>query len=154
MNNSIGYQIRNSKKCRSSFFEFVEEIWHRNGYFLSWLIKKWFFTVCQKYLTFDDILFPLDLWFGSLHGGLKWNRCSPHNIEHEDYYISYLQGAELLSKAPFKVWNSLLTDLVANKFVYRGIVQTLLDKIMPKYFEPNLDLASGKVICQIHSEIH
>ena len=65
-----------------------------------------------------------------------------------------LQGAELLSKAPFKVWNSLLTDFVANKFVHRGIVQTLLDKIMPKYFEPNLNLASGKVICQIHSEIH
>ena len=65
-----------------------------------------------------------------------------------------VQGAELLFKVPFKVWNSLLTDFVANKFVHRGIVQTLLDKIMPKYFEPNLNLASGKVICQIHSEIH
>ena len=57
-----------------------------------------------------------------------------------------IQGATFRIKAPIKTSISLIANFQVIKTTHEGIVQTLIDKVNPKSFLPNLNLASFEVI--------
>ena len=64
-----------------------------------------------------------------------------------------VQGATFRIKAPIKTSLSLIANFQVIKTAHEGIVQTLIDKVNPKSFLHNLNLASFEVIQSSQSGI-
>ena len=70
-----------------------------------------------------------------------WHHPTPELGQH-----TIVQGATFRIKAPIKTTSPRIANLEAIKITYKGIFQTHLDKVKPKNFFINLNMALFDVI--------